>query len=36
MDDVIVFGSNQSEHDAHMTAALKHLEAAGVTLNPQK
>ena len=36
MDDIIVFGSNQSEHDAHLTAALKRLEAAGVTLNPQK
>ena len=36
MDDVIVFGSNQSKHDAHLTAELKRLEAAGVTLNPQK
>lgn len=36
MDDVIVFGANQTEHDARLTATLRRIEAAGVTLNPRK
>ena len=36
MDDVIVFGSNQEEHDTHLMATLECLDAAGVTLNPLK
>ena len=36
MDDVILFGLNQEEHDTRPTATLECLNAAGVTLNPQK
>ena len=36
MDDVLVFGKDKSEHDARLTAVLKFIESAGVTLNPEK
>ena len=36
MDDVLVFGANQDEHDKRLTAALERIEKAGVTLNPDK
>ena len=36
MDDILVFGSNPKEYDKRLKAALKHLESAGVTLNPKK
>ena len=36
MDDVLIFGANQVEHDTRLTAALEQLEEAGVTLNPEK
>ena len=36
MDDVLIFGSNKDEHDKNLLAALKKLEAAGGTLNPNK
>ncbi len=36
MDDVLIFGANQAEHDLRLTAVLERLEKAGVTLNPQK
>ena len=36
MDDVLTFGSNKAQHDARLTAVLKRLEAAGVTLNSEK
>ena len=36
MDDVLIFGSNKDEHDKNLLATLKKLEAAGVTLNPNK
>ena len=36
MDDVLVFGSNQAEHDTRIMAVLKRIESAGVTLNPDK
>ncbi len=36
MDDVLVHGSNQAEHDARLLAALERIESAGVTLNPEK
>jgi len=36
MDDVLVFGKDQSEHDRRLTAVLEHIEAAGATLNPEK
>ena len=36
MDDVLVFGKDQPEHDARLTAVLKRIESAGATLNPEK
>ena len=36
MDDVLVFGRNQSQHDDRLTAVLQRLMSAGVTLNPEK
>ena len=36
MDDVVIFGKNQSEHDDRLKATLTRLEGAGVTLNPRK
>ena len=36
MDDILVFGSNQAEHDARLVAVMERLESAGVTLNPDK
>ena len=36
LDDVLVFGKNQKEHDEHLTEALKRIEKAGLTLNKEK
>ena len=36
MDDVLIFGSDKAQHDQRLTAALKRLQAAGVTLNSEK
>ena len=36
MDDVLVFGRNQMEHDEHLHAVLKWLVSVGVTLNTNK
>ena len=36
MDDVLIFGRDKKEHDQHLLAALKKIEAAGETLNAQK
>ena len=36
IDDVLVFGKNQEEHDKRLTAILKRLEEANVTLNGAK
>ena len=36
MDDVLVFGRDQTEHDTRLTAVLKRIESAGATLNPDK
>ena len=36
MDDVLIFGANQEEHDRNLTAMLTRLQAAGVTLNASK
>ena len=33
MDDVLVYGKDQSEHDKTLEAVLKCIEAAGMTLN---
>ena len=36
MDDILVFGKTQDEHDKHLKAVLKQIEEANVTLSPQK
>ena len=36
MDDVLVFGKDQTEHDKRLKAVLHKIETAGVTLNPSK
>ena len=36
MDDVVVFGSTHTEHDARLTAVLERIQAVGATLNPEK
>ena len=36
MDDVLVFGATQEQHDLNLMAVLKKLEATGVTLKPTK
>ena len=36
MDYILIFGKDQKEHDARLTAALKRIQAAGVTLNKDK
>ena len=36
MDDVLIFGKDQAEHDERLEAALRRIEEAGATLNPQK
>ena len=32
----LIFGKDQAEHDRRLEAALKRIEEAGATLNPQK
>ena len=36
MDDILVFGRDQKEHDSRLKMVLQHVEAAGVTLNREK
>ena len=36
MDDILIFGQNQKEHDECLEAVLKRIEAANGTLNPPK
>ena len=36
MDDILIFGKDQTEHDQRLEAVLRRIEKAGVTLNPQK
>ena len=36
MDDVLVFGKGQAEHDEQLTAVLKRIKSAWATLNPEK
>ena len=36
MDNVVIFGKDQKEHDSRLTAALERIQAAGVTLNKDK
>lgn len=36
IDDVLVWGCNQEEHDARLHATLQRIEKAGITLNVEK
>ena len=36
MDDVLVYGRNETEHDQRLMAALTKIQTARVTLNPKK
>ena len=36
MDDIIIYGASQEEHDARLEATLRQLQAAGATLNEKK
>ena len=36
MDDVLIFGRSQKEHDDRLTNVLKRIQTAGITLNPSK
>ena len=36
MDDVLVYGKSQSEHDERLEAVLKRIEECGMTLNSEK
>ena len=36
MDDILVYGCSQEEHNRRLIAALKQIERAGITLNKEK
>ena len=36
MDDILVFGKDQPEHDARLQEVLERIETAGAILNPDK
>ena len=36
IDDILVYGKTQEEHDKHFTVVLQKIAAAGVTLNKDK
>ena len=36
MDDVLVFGETQEEHDERLRTVLKRIQDSGMTLNPEK
>ena len=36
MVDIFIFGCSKEEHDVQLEAALRKIQAAGVTLNPTK
>ena len=36
IDDVLIFGKTQEEHDQRLADALKRIQSAGVTLNKDK
>ena len=36
LDDIIVYGKDESEHDRHLNNVLKKLQDAGLRLNPSK
>ena len=36
IDDVLMYGKDEDEHDHRVTVVLKRIQAAGVTMNPDK
>ena len=36
IDDILIYGRNQEDHDKNLTAALERIAAAGLTLNRKK
>ena len=36
IDDVLIFGKDQKEHDERLNTALERIQKAGVTLNAEK
>ena len=36
IDDILVFGKDQDQHDTRLMAVLKRIQSAGVTLNKDK
>ena len=36
MDDILVVGRNQAEHDQRLTSVLDRISKCGLTLNPDK
>ena len=36
MDDVLIYGSSQEEHDQRLTKALNRIQSSRITLNPDK
>ena len=36
IDDVLIYGRNQEEHDERLLAYLSRIEEAGLTLNKEK
>ena len=36
VDDILVYGSTQAEHDAHLKAPFQHIKQAGLTLSKEK
>ena len=36
IDDILVFGKDQDQHDTRLMAVLKRVQSAGVTLNKDK
>ena len=36
MDDVLVYGKDEEEHDSRLMETLQRIQAAGATLNPEK
>ena len=36
MDETLIYGCNQKEHDERLEAALRKIQTAGLTLNKEK
>ena len=36
IDNILIFGKDQDQHDAWLTVVLRRIQSAGVTLNKDK